>query len=556
MRPHKYPPSYNTSSEEPLQTASSWLQECLSKHKACNQGQPDVPWYPTRLLDLGISQQHQDSIRLVQTAEELPQAPYATLSHRWGDATFLQLTKATMSKFSIVIALLDLPRTFREAILVARRLGIRYIWIDSLCIMQDRDDLTDWYHEASTMDQVYMQAICNISATDATDASEGLFRDRHPHHIRPAHVHLCLKGIDCSSELIECTLLNAALLRQNIEWAAVGQRGWILQEKLLARRVLHFSSHQLFWECREHQACERYPDGLPGVPKKDGFKAIHDYSIWGGSSLAVPVSLSTRDDWAELVHLYTSMSLTDPNDRLIALSGIAKARAAKLGDVYIAGMWLRDLAHQLLWHASDGRNYLNDSFNPRPAEYRAPSWSWASIERTVYIDHKTDDDQLLYHVDDISLTHATDDITGGITDGWLQLRGCLKPTRVVSYQFDVSNDLELHWSLISNDLDRKSYSNIIFDAPPQSSKSYDEDNAESRLFFIPAIKRRERSTQSACGLLLRVVDVGNGTFERLGYTQTGHYNQVPTMLADIGEEVKKGLPCLRYEDGLHTIRIV
>jgi hypothetical protein len=205
---------------------SRWLRECLRQHEACNRDVSAISWYPTRLLDLVNLHPHKDTIRLVKTAEEPPRAPYATLSHCWGGASFLQLTKATLSSCSIAIPVFDLPKTFREAISVARRLDIRYLWIDSLCIMQDRDDLTDWYHEASMMDQVYMQSVCNISATDARDGSEGLFRYRYPQQIHPAHVDLCVKGVKCSTESINCTVLDYHLLSHNTSETVTGQRGW------------------------------------------------------------------------------------------------------------------------------------------------------------------------------------------------------------------------------------------------------------------------------------------------------------------------------------------
>jgi hypothetical protein len=222
----KQPSSHHTSSDESLQTASNWLQECLHEHEACNRDIPVNPWHPTRLLDLASFHQHNDTIRLVTTAEDPILAPYATLSHCWGGASFLQLTKVNLPSFSIGISLMDLPKTFREAIFVARRLDVRYLWIDSLCIMQDRDDLTDWYHESSMMDQVYMQSVCNISATDARDGSEGLFRYRCPHHLNPVHVDLCVKGVKCSTQYVDCTVLDSGLLHRNTSRTATGQRGW------------------------------------------------------------------------------------------------------------------------------------------------------------------------------------------------------------------------------------------------------------------------------------------------------------------------------------------
>jgi len=69
----------------------------------------------------------------------------------------------------------ELPETFRDAVQVTRELGIRYLWIDSLCIIQDKHDCRDWYHEANLMDKVYLHSYCNISAADANDSTGGLF---------------------------------------------------------------------------------------------------------------------------------------------------------------------------------------------------------------------------------------------------------------------------------------------------------------------------------------------------------------------------------------------
>jgi hypothetical protein len=331
----------------------------------------------------------------------------------------------------------------------------------------------------------------------------------------------------------------------------------ILQERLLARRVLHFSSQQLFWECREHRACERYPSGFP---YKDGLKAVHDYSFSGiapstESRLVRPGSLSGRDYWAELIYMYTSMSLTNPNDKLVALSGIAKARAASFGDAYVAGMWRQDLVYQLLWYIPPEQS--NGGLKPRPV-YRAPSWSWASVEHQVIIRSRSEDDHILYHIEDVHLTHATQDTTGHILSGWLQVRACLKPTRLARHQLnDESTDpYGVHWHMI-DDANERIYCNIMFDAPPLSRMSFVEDNAQNRLFYIPTMRWTTRTTNScACGLLLRVVDEDWGIFERLGYISSGGYKSLSAMLDNLEEEVKKSLPCIRYKDGLHTIRII
>jgi hypothetical protein len=245
------------------------------------------------------------------------------------------------------------------------------------------------------------------------------------------------------------------------------------------------------------------------------------------------------------------MALTNPDDKLVALSGIAKARAASFGDTYIAGMWRQELVHQLLWRTND------NSIKSRPVVYRAPSWSWASIERQVIYRRKTNDDHVLYHIEDVHLTHATQDTTGRILSGWLQVRACLKPTRLTWHIHAESNDLNQgHWDMLLDNADEKLHNGIMFDAHPLNHTSFDEDNAQDRLFYIPTMKWTRKSDLVACGLLLRVVDRDEGVFERLGLIHDGWGKHLPAILADLEEEVKKSLPCIRYEDGMHTIHII
>ncbi|OHF03688.1 heterokaryon incompatibility protein [Colletotrichum orchidophilum] len=142
------------------------MQACLSAHAASNNDLKAEPWYPTRLLDRKASGGSLDSVRLAITFEEPPSHNdrYATLSHCWGSAPVLELKKATCNDFREGTELSKLPKTFREAIQVTRRLGVRFLWMDSLCIFQDRDDLSDWLNEADLMHKVYshsfLQHLC------------------------------------------------------------------------------------------------------------------------------------------------------------------------------------------------------------------------------------------------------------------------------------------------------------------------------------------------------------------------------------------------------------
>jgi len=173
---HRSPKSFGdgTSIDSCGRTVSQWIQLCSQYHSTCNRFRRS-DWYPTRLLDLEWNSEGKTerSIRLIETRDGLPTRPYVTLSHCWGDATICKLEKATIAQFKRCITLEQLPKTFIDAIAVARFLRIRYIWIDSLTIVQDNEK--DRIRESAAMKQVYQNSFCNIGATGSNDSRGGLF---------------------------------------------------------------------------------------------------------------------------------------------------------------------------------------------------------------------------------------------------------------------------------------------------------------------------------------------------------------------------------------------
>jgi hypothetical protein len=127
--------SDSTSSTASLKVAKRWLSECNSTHAACRLSALEEGWFPTRLLRLGVSETDTGNVRLIITANDRPDGPYATLSHCWGNKCYIQLSKSNLNHFLHDIQEAEMPKTFQEAIVVCRTLGIFYLWIDSLCIM-------------------------------------------------------------------------------------------------------------------------------------------------------------------------------------------------------------------------------------------------------------------------------------------------------------------------------------------------------------------------------------------------------------------------------------
>ncbi|PMD34738.1 HET-domain-containing protein [Hyaloscypha variabilis F] len=426
------------------------MNDCLS-HTRCNQLVDDRPWWPTRLLDLRDADGN-INIRLIETkAIECPE-PYITLSHRWGDAVFLKLLTENLDNLKAGISIDALPRTFCDAIEVTRRFKIRYLWVDSLCILQDSID--DWNREASQMSGVYQHAICNIAATGAVDSTEGLFFDKNLFAIRPCKVSIPVRN--SVAEFKNVYVMDYDFWDDRIGRAPLIRRGWVVQERLLARRVLHSNRDQLYWECRERSACEIFPNAIPESMMPLG----HFKDIVPNPKLDEDVSTASDPGnskdviWSKILSSYSRAELSNPDDREAALSGILRMLEGIFDDTCIAGLWRRSLPAQLLWWPSG-------SAEPSP-HYRAPSWSWLSINGQVYAyrpgliketDRDTFPESATAELEAIDIRRSGESALSSITSGFIRLRGILVPVKWpkaykyhtnVPLTIDGKEDLNIH----------------------------------------------------------------------------------------------------------------
>lgn len=347
---------------------------------------------------------------------------YVTLSHRWGTSPSLTLTRLKVDPWSRNIPFGDIPQTFQDAVVATHQLGFKYLWIDALCIIQD--DKEDWYHEASTMSDIYRNSQCNLSALDARNDSDGIFSSRQSDLNIPVMVD-CRdeKGVDrlfCMEPLFYWD--------DQVTEKALNRRAWVIQERILAPRILHFGRSQLLWECCELYASETFPDGIiPSVLQPVCLNLTAQISALQhkGDEKVLPYS-SLERLWEDLLPLYTACDLTISSDKLLAISGVAKYLGAAFKVDYYAGLWKSRFTQQLLWRVQTGNG-------TRPESYRAPSWSWASLDGKV-------DWSLfpLYSVKCASLecvevSLVTDDTFGAVRDGFVRLRGHLYPA-ATNYQ--------------------------------------------------------------------------------------------------------------------------
>ncbi|KAK0372913.1 heterokaryon incompatibility protein [Colletotrichum limetticola] len=555
--------SNNTDSEEAWAKANLWMQTCLSTHTACNVELKADPWYPTRLLDLKAGCEGTDVARLVITAEHRPSHNdrYATLSHCWGSAQFLQLKKATCDDFKRGIELSKLPKTFREAVQVTRQLGVRYLWIDSLCIFQDRDDLSDWLVEAGLMHKVYSNSFCNISAAGARDSSKGLFFKRDPRVSLTTDICLNAEGFGLETEYTDCSIIDMSFWGHAVGQCHLNKRGWVLQERLLSPRVLHFGRDQLFWECREQAAAECYPEKMPeilanSVPTK--FKRLSK-EAYGPDAM----SRETEPDdptfyhriWDLIVRAYGSTRLTMASDKLLALSGIAQHFETLVDDTYVVGMWRKHLASNLLWHV-DQETQVDGSPSIRPEVYRAPSFSWASVDGKIITGPLIDQSKLLIEVEDVRIEYVSKNKTGLVKGGHVDLRCCVLPFEMFVKSGSQRRFLSLKVNGVIVIASRKDPQRNIGPLVHMDigQESFNDENTTGSLYYIVAQKQDEPDGFVRC-LLLMAVDEKRKVFKRIGLAVTNDAEEIE-MLQNGTHNADGSLSNNCGPDGIRTIRII
>jgi hypothetical protein len=351
----------------------NWLEDCDSSHLSCRRLYISSGYSrsPTRLLN--ISEERLVRVQLVPNGETLR---YAALSYCWGQNQVNVLTTATEEAYFKGIDPSWLPQTLRHAVFVTRMLGLQYLWIDSLCILQDSE--ADKAQEIGKMDSIYFNAYVTISASCVRSCHDSILHDRD--FIWDLHdfPFKCDDGQVGTTRLAASgnkAVITAEKHRQILD--PINSRAWTFQESFLSRRLLIFSTYQLFWVCGE-------------LWKSDGGRMLRPQYFQKESSCRVRGSVSLPD-WLDVVEEYSARSLSDPNDKLPALSSIASyfAQQLQLKDQYVVGMWLQKLPYQLCWSASTSgpvkSGYRASSWQ-RPSQWRAPSWSFLSIDSLITFD--------------------------------------------------------------------------------------------------------------------------------------------------------------------------
>lgn len=425
-------PCGDTASDEALEWTRSRLSVCEERHRNCDARFD--PFLPTRLIDLAaFGALDHDSGRgdvVLRDAADIADASsvrYVALSHCWGGLIpECQTTRGTLLDRYTRIPWQTMPRTFQDAAHFARRLGIRYLWIDSVCIIQRDED--DWLRESSKMYGVYGHAYLTLAAAHAPNGNGGLYaQSPDATHVltvplagsefdvwaRPRFRHLYARDV------------GSLEIDMNYDLPLVS-RAWTYQERVVSPRVLYFTHNELAWECFEMVDCEcgQLARGLTTLDMGRSFEKPSPKSDFRSE-------LDKEDTrvqlWRRIVSEYTTMGVTMDYDRLPALSAIAREfQNAQPDGKYLAGMWSGpSLPHQLLWYVPDDRPL------GRPAKWCPPTWSWASVQARSWRDPGAVSP--LFTVIDASCTYLDETNPLGIAiGGRLTIQGRLLQATIIT----------------------------------------------------------------------------------------------------------------------------
>lgn len=364
----------------------AWLQACDESHSECRKSRgawhephakcPEprgekLPRLPTRVLD--VESTEPDVIKVIEVADE--KGPYIALSHCWGGHI---ATKTTCDNFRTRqrnIRFHDLPKNFQDAVAVTRAAGLRYLWIDALCILQN--DKEDWEKESGRMAAVYQNAHFVLGADMSTD-SYGGFLDTEECGYERQETSVATFGAEKSTIYARhqyglhdnpCPMFTHVQTPANGEVCnPLRDRAWALQEQFLASRMVHFTEKEMIWECRSALwcACGELDMGISAQ-----YERLPYYES------LVSDSNNKFRIWYRIVNALSDRKITEQADLLPALSGLAQQFQRRGAGAYLAGIWENDLPQGLLWRSDKW------SGTTRADPYRAPSWSWASVGNEI-----------------------------------------------------------------------------------------------------------------------------------------------------------------------------
>ncbi|KAM0412936.1 hypothetical protein ACHAPD_007991 [Fusarium lateritium] len=393
-----------TGSLRALSLSKTWLKRCRESHIDCRRLHDLTdPILPTRVLDVTGGTLHNPEIKLIETSR-VKRGTYCALSYCWGKSRCITTTKANLANHKHVIPLTTLPKTIRDAVLATRGLEIDYLWVDSLCIVQD--DTDDWAFEAARMGDVYANAMLTISTLSGTDCDDGLFT---PHSLRQQYV--LPFPIPPTEGLAPDARWLVPAIQPPVKETRYGvlelplrgpihSRGWTFQEQMLSTRILWFNHGHVQWECLSKFAVDSSPDSMghyehPGRDSDEPYRSRRmkehlqrpfkvnvtlsqseqqDHGTEKGKSWAEEDRLAAYAEWETLVADYTTRNLTKESDRIPAILGLANVMGPMFQCDFFMGIWKGEhFLRSLLWRVQTVSTCAS-----LQSSNSYPSWTWAS----------------------------------------------------------------------------------------------------------------------------------------------------------------------------------
>jgi hypothetical protein len=527
-------PSENANSKEVFDLIENWLRTCREDHPTCKAVSHAVTTeaLPKRLIDVGEAGSACNP--RVFTVEK-PGLVYAALSYAWGPSGHrMVLTKANLESMSQGIDMSSMPQTFRDAITVCQKLRVRYLWIDALCIVQSDPDegapSEELSQQIAIMGLIYANAAFTIAAASGASVHEGLFgadkrfpRSLESHQIYPGN-----------SENPWYATPSEPDWRTVVTNSPLQQRAWVLQERILSRRVLHFTQWVIFWECTSLKASEFRPSGLLSL-LPDFATPFSGCYVGLPVALPCPLSLEQKNElltlvWGECVGWYTARHLTAETDIFPAISAIARKFGDMTGDIYLAGLWNSVLWQNLLWKT----RILHLIPPRRPERYLAPSWSWASvIGSSIVPGRKRPKVQALTILSASTTPLDPFNPHGEVSSGALRVRGRLRRECVADRRR--TNALVEHYIKTSRDEGTLDVSDDVaaalgtvhISSTVESRVHFDVRSDEDLTFSVLQVSgRQEPEPESSqrdehvffCGLAIVPTD-GDGQYRRIGLVE-------------------------------------
>ncbi|CZR67603.1 uncharacterized protein PAC_17502 [Phialocephala subalpina] len=427
------PVADDSSSDACFNIAQYWLKTCLETHDSMCQIKDNLP-LPTRVIDVGLL----ESLFVTLYVSNGKHGQWLTLSHCWGKSPLATTTTRNFDNQCAGIMISTLPQTFQDAINITRKLSYRFLWIDSLCIVQD--SMIDWQAESVKMNTIYSNATLNISADAAADSSQGIFnssnikKDKRPimSHMppRPNYVQV---PVHSPKSGLKSTLYASIWHGDDFQDARhpLQERGWVLAEAVLSHRRLQYTSSGLAWSCATvpTKCDETRPHEIHNLSERKSY-IMSVYQIpcrpLPPRYVRMPGNDARRTQiirwWYERINEYVNRQLTFHHDQFPAFSGIARIYSDLTQYHYKAGILVEDFRRGLLWQTS-GRDINSEV---------APSWSWAvvrgedtfiGIYECDYAHREYVDDPNEVELVDISVNNLGDNPFGQVLSGSLVLRG-------------------------------------------------------------------------------------------------------------------------------------